>query len=216
MLCRRYAPQAMFEWLPIPSGIPVTADEHAAADVRRELALGSDLTLVGSFGRFGAGQESVLIDSLHALEAAGTPAILLLIGAGSEAVRSTIAARRTDLASRVLATGLADASAVSRCLRACDLLVEPYFDGVSGRRSTASAALAHGCPIVTTHGRFTEPLWRDSAAVRLAPAGDPARFAEAVVALSRDPGERSGLSQRARALYDARFHVRHTVAALLS
>jgi glycosyltransferase involved in cell wall biosynthesis len=214
MLCRRYAPQAMFEWLPVPSGIPVTADEHAAADVRRELALASDLTLVGAFGRFGAGQESVLMDTLDALEAAGRPAILLLIGAGSEAARSTIAARRSDLAGRVLATGFADAAAVSRYLRACELLVQPYLDGISGRRSSASAALAHGCPMVTTEGRFTEPLWRDSAAVRLVPAGDPARFAEAVVALSRDREERSGLSQRARALYDARFHVRHTVAAL--
>lgn len=213
-LCRRYAPQARFEWLPIPSGIPATADGHAAADVRRELALAPDIILLGSFGRFGAGQESVMIDSLDSLEAAGRPAFLLLIGAGSEAARSTIAARRSNLAARVFATGLADAPAVSRYLRACDLLVQPYLDGISGRRSSASAALAHGCAIVTTDGRFTEPAWRDWAAVHLVSAGDPARFAQEVVALSRDPERRSCLSERARALYDARFHVRHTVAAL--
>jgi glycosyltransferase involved in cell wall biosynthesis len=192
----------------------VTADAGAATDVRHELAVMPDAMLVGSFGSVGAGREAVLLESLAALDAAGRRANLLLIGAGSESTRAAILSGRPEVATRVHATGRTDASAISRYLRACDVLVQPYVDGISGRRSSASAALAHGCPIVTTHGRFTEPLWRESAAVRLAPAGDGARYAQAVVALSLDAAERSRLSERARALYDARFHVRHTVAAL--
>lgn len=213
-LCRRYARGVPFEWTPVPSGIPVTADTAAVLEVRRQLAATPDVVLVGSFGQFAATQQSAIAESAMALDAAGRPGVLLLIGNGSEGARASIVARYPDLSTPIHATGLVPAPGVSRYLRACDLLVEPYADGVCGRRSSAAAALAHGCPMVTTDGRFTEPLWRESAAVRLVPAGEPQRLARAVVELAHDAAERSRLARRAREVYDAHFHVRHTVAAL--
>jgi hypothetical protein len=74
-------------------------------------------------------------------------------------------------------------------------------------------------PVVTTDGRFTEPIWRESNAVRLVQIrrGDVAeRLGEAVVGLLRDDGERARLAGAARNLYEAWFDVRHTVAALQS
>jgi glycosyltransferase involved in cell wall biosynthesis len=77
-------------------------------------------------------------------------------------------------------------------------------------------SLLHGRPIVTTSGWLTEPLWRDSGAAVLLPADDPAALGEAAAALVADEAARQTFSIHARALYDARFHVRHTIDALRS
>lgn len=213
-LCRPYARRARFEWTPVPSGIPACADHSGASDVRRELDVPPGALLAGSFGRFPPEQQTAIADSLAALQASHGEAFLLLIGTGSHEARAMIARNQPGLASRIHATGVVPAPHVSRLLRACDVLVQPYPSGICGRHSSASAALAHGCAIVATEGRYTEPLWRESGAVRLVTIGSRQRIADAVVDLAADAAERVRLAERARALYDRRFDVRHTVAAL--
>ena len=75
--------------------------------------------------------------------------------------------------------------------------------------------IAHGVPMITTGGRFTEDLWRASAAVTLVPVGDTPAMASAIERLIGDAGERARQRQRALELYRERFDLRHTVAALL-
>src|SRR5207248_8710803 len=99
-------------------------------------------------------------------------------------------------------------------LLACDLMVQPFEDGVTTRRTSIMAALAHGVPTVTTRGRLTEPLWRASGAVGLAPAGDPTALATVAADLLAEPRRRQRLGAAGRATYDEFFDVRHTVAAL--
>ncbi len=76
------------------------------------------------------------------------------------------------------------------------------------------AALANGVAVVTTDGKLTEPVWRD-AAVRLAPASDPAALAAATVAVLADPDGRTALAANGNRLYEARFAVEHTLDTLL-
>jgi glycosyltransferase involved in cell wall biosynthesis len=76
------------------------------------------------------------------------------------------------------------------------------------------AALANGVPVVTTFGPFSEPVWRDEAGVALTDSADPAVTAAAVVRLLSDRPERDALGRRGRELYDRRFALRHTIAAL--
>jgi hypothetical protein len=73
------------------------------------------------------------------------------------------------------------------------------------------ACLAHGLPMVTFDGRFTEPPWREGG-VRL--VSGEAQAIDAAAALGRDAGARAALSRAALDLYDRHFDVRHTVAAL--
>jgi glycosyltransferase involved in cell wall biosynthesis len=213
-LCRPYAKRLPFTWMPIPSGIADTAGEDAPAAVRASLALAPQATLIGSFGRAGAAQRRGLAAAMTAMERDRLPAVLLLIGAGGEAVRKSLAAEHPHLAGRIQATGVVPPKDVSRYLRACDLLVQPYPDGICGRHSSAMAGLVHGRAIVTTDGDVTEPVWRESGAVRLAPAGNWKQLAEAVRAVAGDREARATLGARARDLYEQRFDVRHTVAAL--
>jgi glycosyltransferase involved in cell wall biosynthesis len=105
---------------------------------------------------------------------------------------------------------------VSAALRACDLVVQPYPDGVTTRRTSVMAALANDVAVVTTEGSLTEPEWRESGAVRLAPASDAPALAALTVALLRDAGARTALAARGGRLYDARFALKHTLDTLLS
>lgn len=213
-LCRPYAKRVAFTWTPVPSGIARTAGADAVAAVRAALALSPETTLIGSFGRVGNAQHRGFVQSLLALERERRPAVLLLIGAGGDDTRTSIISENPRLATRVHSTGPVSPGEVSRYLRACDLVLQPYHDGICGRRSGAMAALSHGCAMITTDGDFTEPIWRESGAVRLVPAGNMDRLAAAVVTIAADAAERARLGERATALYDRWFDVRHTVAAI--
>jgi hypothetical protein len=74
------------------------------------------------------------------------------------------------------------------------------------------AALANGVPVVTTAGQLSEPLWGQEKAVAIA---EPVELAPAAGRLLGDPPARSALGRCGRDLYDRRFAMRHTVAALL-
>jgi len=64
---------------------------------------------------------------------------------------------RYDLGDRVIRTGFVTPEEVSAHLLACEAIVLPYRDGVSFRRGTFMAALAHGCPVITTQPAFPLP-----------------------------------------------------------
>jgi hypothetical protein len=87
------------------------------------------------------------------------------------------------------------------------VLLQPYVDGVSGRRTTTVSALEHAVPVATTFGRLSEPFWRDTAAVETVAADAPDRLAAAVLRLLEPARNAEGRSA-AVALYAARFDPR--------
>ncbi len=76
------------------------------------------------------------------------------------------------------------------------------------------AGLALGRPIVTTVGPATESLWRNSAAVVLAPAGNPVALTEAAEALLRDEWRLKYLAACAVDLYRSCFTLERSVETL--
>jgi glycosyltransferase involved in cell wall biosynthesis len=137
----------------------------------------------------------------------------LLIGRGGEAFAAELAKEHPNLAQRICATGELEQGSVSVHLQACDVFLQPYADGATSRRTSLMAALAHGKPIVTSQGRHTEPVWSQSGGVKLV-ANDSDEQIRAVQALLEDTAARDRLGAAASALYDSRFDLRHTVAAL--
>jgi glycosyltransferase involved in cell wall biosynthesis len=106
-----------------------------------------------------------------------------------------------------------EADALAAVLAACDVVIQPYTDGVTTRRGSVMASLALGIPIVTTTGDATEPIWAQSNAVVLA-EHDADALAVATDALLEDVGRRRALSERGRNLYDGSFSLACTLQTL--
>lgn len=213
-LLRPLAPAGCaISWLPVPSNIPVAENPEGVRAVRRLLAVEGGLVL----GHFGTGREAWITDTLAAVAATllreRPAASLLLMGRDSRELRKRLLVRAPDLGARVHATGPLAPDALSLHLSACDLMLQPYAEGVSGRRTSLMAALAHRRAVVTTDGVLTEPLWAQSRAVALASI-DAAALESTVLRLLDDAGERERLGEAAGALYAERFDLAHTLAAL--
>jgi glycosyltransferase involved in cell wall biosynthesis len=202
-------------WLPVPSNIPVVDNDETVAGLRATLAP-EGMPLVGHFGTYGGATVSLLEPALTEILRRRPDIAIVLIGRDSEAFRTRLLRHDATAATRVSATGAIDHADVSMHLQACDVLLQPFIDGASSRRGTLMAGLAHGCPVVSTVGRLSEPLWteQDGRALRVVEAGDHHALAEAVVGLLDDPHGRRALGRAARALYASRFSLDHVVTAL--
>ncbi|MBD3425617.1 MAG: glycosyltransferase [Candidatus Omnitrophica bacterium] len=89
---------------------------------------------------------------------------------------------------------------VSGVLQASDIAVFPFVDGISIRRGTLMAAMAHGLPIVSTRPRVKCPYFRNGENVMLVGPGDKVALAEAIRKLSKDRELRDRLSMNVKAL----------------
>ncbi len=202
-----------FEWTPIPGNVPVVDDARGARSVRARYA-GEGARLLGHFGTYRANVTELLAPILAAALERAPDRAALLLGRGGERFRDELVGRYRGLAGRVHAPGALSTDDLSRHLAACDLLVQPYPDGANGRQTSLAAGLEHGLAVVTTEGSSTEPVWRESGAVAMAPSGDAEAAAGLVDRLLADDGARARLGAAAKRLYDERFHLRHTIAAL--
>lgn len=206
--------RVQFGWLPVPSTTPVTASAEDAATTRA-LYAEEGASLVGHFGTYGGHVARSLTRLLpRLLSDEETDCAVLLMGQGSETMRAELLRAHPQLADRIHATGTLSTEAISRHLAACDLLLQPYPDGVSTRRTSVMAGLAHGLPIVTTSGALTEALWQESRAVALAEVGDDDALLDEVRRLRSSSEERARLRAAGHKLYRERFDLSHTLAAL--
>jgi glycosyltransferase involved in cell wall biosynthesis len=200
-------------WLPVPSNIPVVNDPRAITAARGRY-MSANGFLIGHFGTYGVMIAEVLKATIPAILQGEPTTTVLLLGDGAVEFRRQLVNMHSQIAHRVHATGLMPAHEVSHHISACDLMVQPYPDGISTRRTSAMASLAHGRAVVTTTGHLTEPLWAQTGAVALHPVADTTVLAEAVLRLRRDVESRHRLGDSARGLYDERFDLRHSIAAL--
>ena len=102
--------------------------------------------------------------------------------------------------------GLLPAKELSLLLSASDIVLLPFVDGVSTRRSTLMAALAHGKPVVGLSGPNTDSILMDAVGcLTLTPVGDLDAFSNATVELSRDPQRMQAMGDEARRVYESQF-----------
>ncbi len=215
---RRWKPYAFgrrvpFQWLPVPSNIGVASDGTAIQTLRRRYAPEGAL-LLGHFGSYGAPVLSVLEPIVLKIASEIPHQTLLLMGVNSQEFLANLIEQHPELASRLHATGPLEPEDLSHHIAACDLLIQPFPDGATTRRTSLMIGLSHGKPVVTTSSAVTEPLWEQSSAVGITPAGDADAFVQLLRHLMRDPAQRSRMSRAARKLYEERFDISHTVRAL--
>jgi glycosyltransferase involved in cell wall biosynthesis len=210
-LCR---PTTSIEWLPVPSVIPVVESPSVAAAVRTRYG-GGGRPLVGHLGTYGDLTRPLLIDTLRLL-VHESDCRFLLIGRGSDDVAANAVRRWPALHGRLHGAGTLPPGDLSAHVSACDVMLQPYPDGVTTRRTSVMAALAHARPTVTTAGPLTEPVWQERCGVVLCPPGDTRALVGAVIGLLADRRRAASLGAEARLAYDAQFDVRHTIGALRS
>ena len=198
--------------LPIPSNIRPASTPHA--DRIRGAIAPAGSPIVGHFGSYGDHVEGELLRVLPLTAERCATARFAFIGTGSIEFVSRLAARLPSVGARSWASGRLDADEVSSALRACDVLIQPYPDGITTRRTSAMAGLQHAIPTVTTNGALTEAIWEQSGGVALAPAGNPAAFASAVANLLDDMTAAQALGRRGADTYERHFSLEHTVAIL--
>jgi glycosyltransferase involved in cell wall biosynthesis len=202
-----------FSWLPVASNIAIVDDPARVNDVRARYAPAGNL-IVGHFGAYDRHTIKLLLNSVPALLREQTNCALLLLGRGSDAARDELTRRRPELSGRIHATGTLAAAELSLHISACDVMLQPYIDGVSSRRTSLMVGLSHGVPVVTTIGRLTESLWAESEAVVLVPVEDASALVDVTGQLLADEARRRHLGAAARRLYDERFDVKRTITAL--
>ena len=211
---RRLVPAGReINWLPVPSTIPVVRDRAATLAARSRFAI-SDCALLGHFGTYGPLVTARLSPALQAILSTQTDVRVLLIGRNSEKFRDDFVRDHPAHAARVFATGPLPESDVSICIGACDVMLQPYPDGITSRNTSALAGLAHGKATATTAGRFSEDFWPRSGAVSLAPDQDADALARATIGLLNDRDRAKAMGCAALKLYRDVFDLEHTIAAL--
>lgn len=211
-LLRRYVRAGVpLVWLPVPSSTATAADPSLTAQVRREIAPRVENVVVGHFGVGGRAGARPLREILARILSGNENRIAVLIGRRSRATATAIRGEHPELSAQVLATGGLEPHAVAAHLAASDVLVQPYADGVTTRRTSVMAGLALGKAIVTNDGPSTEAVWRESGAVALAPDYSPAAIASTVEAVLGADGRGAELARRAARLYADQFAVEHTI-----
>lgn len=176
--------------IPIGSNIAVAPPPgYRRASWRAQLGVGPNELLVAYFGLLSPSKGVDLL--LSALTRLAQPWRLLLIGGAATAPQDVAyaAALRAQivamgLEARVIATGHVPDAEVSAHLLAADCVALPFRDGASFRRGSLLAALAHGCPVLTTSPAEPAEAALLGAAALIAPVDDPAALAAALELLA--------------------------------
>lgn len=191
--------------IPIGSNIETYTPNHIEiAEIREKLGLTPADCLLGYFGFL---NESKGADTLiRALARLGERVHLVFIGGQTgdsdatnqaflQQLRGLIA--ELGLGERVHWTGFVPAARVSAHLHAADLMVMPYRDGVSLRRGTLMATLAHGRPLITTAPTILTPELVHGQNVWFVPTDDVPALVEAIQTVTADPTLRARLGEGA-------------------
>jgi glycosyltransferase involved in cell wall biosynthesis len=196
--------------IPVGSNIPkVELGEVERVRLRRQVLGGSEGLLVAAFG---AKHDRDVPSALHGLRELKRvqPAKLLWIGGGAPVERHQVRIRDAMVLNGigegdVLWTGQLSHPEISKLLGACDLMMLPFTDGVSTRRTSAVTALQHGVPLLTTSGAKPEPWFVHAQNAYLVPQGDTTALVNGLLELAGNPGLRTRIALGGRALYEAQF-----------
>jgi glycosyltransferase involved in cell wall biosynthesis len=202
-----------FVWLPVPTTIPVHSASESGLELKARLVPPGS-KLIGHFGTYGKNVAPMVERIAAKLLSGRIDLVLLLLGQSSETFREQLVRLNPRLAPQVVASGHLESEGISRHLQACDVLIQPFPEGASARRTSLIAGLAHGAPIVTTLGPMTEPFWETTDAVVSVPVEREDLFTLEIERLLGDPAEMVRLRKMSRRLYEAYFDTKHLVQML--
>jgi len=173
--------------VPVGTNIAVTDDpEFERARWRDRLGVDEKQTLLCYFGFLSKTKDiETLLRAVRLVAKSGARVKLLMIAEldKDRNLRHRVISNLIEelaLSETIVWTGYTDATHLSNFLKSADVIVLPFKDGVSFRRSTFMAGIAHGLPVITTL-REEHPdglLHREN--VMLVPVGDAQALVDAL------------------------------------
>jgi glycosyltransferase involved in cell wall biosynthesis len=200
-------------WLPVPSNVSCNPSPEQIAEVRKRYN-GTGRRIVGHFGIGDALVEEQLRSFIPALLREPSTLSFLLIGKGSERFAREMQQKHPNLRERIFATGVLPSDDIAAYIGACDLMIQPYVDGISTRRTAAMAVLANGRALLTTSGHSTERFWQDCHQIKIVPASDSVALVAKAMQLLNDDTERSRMAVAGQNLYEDFFTVTASAGVL--
>ncbi len=206
------------DWLPVPSNIPKVDDPCGVAELRATLAGPHQRSrLVGHFGTFGGAAGALTREVIVQLLREDPSLVALLLGRGASTFALDLKANGLEKEiSRCVVRENLDERAMSLHLQACDVLVQPYPDGITTRRSTAMAALANGVALVTNRGELSESLWSCDCPVASVSGPDVSLLVDATCTVLHDEAWRDAQRAEGKRLYEREWELSRTVQRFLS
>ena len=206
-----------FTWLPVPSGIAPPKSESESIEIRgKYLSRCSEEPrhLVGHFGTYSGLVTKLLrpiiLDLLRDDDSIG----VLLIGRGSDRFGQQLLQEFPQYKSKIHFTGQLESVEIANHILACDLMIQPFSDGISTRRTSVMASMALGVAIVSTRGSLTGAIWSEMDLIPLSEPEDLKMFVNNVQGLLGDPALRAQRSGQLKAFYEQRFSIEKLLDAL--
>lgn len=199
---RRKSPKRrhLIEWIPVGTTIlPPAAPDRAAA--RRQAGVAPDERIVVYFSPRGSGKDCALVDAVWNRLKDLPRVRWVVIGAERDEARKILPRMSADPSA--LFAGYLSPDMVSRWLLAADLCLVPFVDGISTRRTSAIAAMAHGAPVASNTGRLTDSIFRSGPCLLWPP--EPEAMAAAARELLDDPKRLAALREPTRKFQEAHF-----------
>lgn len=197
---RRCNPKVICHHLPVGSNLPFCS--LTKKEARALLNLPRDSLLLGMFG---SAHESKMPDWVGSAACAVYKRFpqtsVLYIGQDGQRVREACTG------TPYLDMGPMPALEAAAAIRAMDLLLAPFMDGISTRRTSAISALQHGVPICSTISKWSDQIFWEwqSPGLGLSDPSNVEGFIRSVLSVAEEAIENAELGHNLRELYDARF-----------
>jgi glycosyltransferase involved in cell wall biosynthesis len=201
---RHWLPNKPVFSLPVGSNVPVAPmTANALSALRQQLGIDPDAQVLGAFGSYHVGRmPERVVRTLEVLHERNIKVHLLFIGSGGEHLRKICP---DHLHPMLTTTGALGCEAVSHHLQLVDVLISPFLDGISTRRSSAISCLAHGLPLLTTSGRLSDALWLEAFGDYLIPVENEDAYFASAQQLCLHAENQANLAQKSKFLYQSQF-----------
>ncbi|MBV9489933.1 MAG: hypothetical protein JO069_09440, partial [Verrucomicrobia bacterium] len=189
-------PRAACIHLPVGSNLPCCPSSKTEA--RQRLGIDPEAKVLGAFGSGHVSKLSHLVKlAAQAVQRRFPDAILLSVGKGGRALRADCPGLNFR------DEGPLPPEEAALRIRAMDVMLAPFADGLATRRGSAIAALQHGVPVCSTVTRWTDRLLVDPpwAGIRLCAPDQPDVYARNALELIAQPPSAEEIRQRHDAVF---------------
>lgn len=202
------------EWLPVPSNLAVETDEENVRRLRAILSGGRAVPLVGHFGTYKGALRSFLWSTVARSRLFYPEWRFVFIGRGGSEFLTDLERQGILEPGDAVAAGELPSAEAACWIKACDVIVQPFPDGVSTKRASLMAALALGTAIISNLGPSSDSVWEASGSLHLVDRPDAEDLVAAVHMVLNDDRVRTRLRADSAQCYAQQFSLERTLRLL--